>query len=94
MGARVEGKNLLIEGRLDALSVPALFESSLAAVRGGAESVDFSRVEAADSSAVAMSLALLREAEAAGRKLSFLNAPPTMLKLARLYAVDDLFAAA
>lgn len=90
MNARVEGDRLIIEGDLDAKTVPALFEPGLKGVREGAQSVDFSKVANADSSAIAMALALLREAEAAGRALRFLNIPPTMLKLARLYAVDDV----
>lgn len=94
MAMRVEGERLLIEGNLDAFTVPGLFESSLAGVRNGVTSVDFAQVGTADSSAIALALAIWREAETAGRKIHFLNVPPTMLKLARLYAVDELLGTA
>ena len=93
MGMRVEGDRLMLEGALDQGTVPALFDSSLNAVRAGAVAVDFSGVTGADSSAVAMALALLREAEAAGRTLQFSAVPAPMLKLAQLYAVADLLGA-
>ena len=90
MNIRVEGDRLFIEGDFDAKTVPALFEAGMKGIRDGVKSVDFSKVASADSSAIAMTLALLREVETAGRSLQFLHIPPTMLKLARLYAVDDV----
>jgi ABC-type transporter Mla MlaB component len=93
MSMRVEGDRLLLEGILDQGTVPQFFESSLDAVRGGASGVDFSGVTRADSSAVAMALALLREAETAGRTLQFSAVPSPMMKLAQLYAVADLLGA-
>ncbi|HKO87234.1 MAG TPA: STAS domain-containing protein [Burkholderiales bacterium] len=93
MSARIDGERLVIAGNVDALTVPALFEPSMAGVRAGISSVDFAEVVNADSSAIALALAMLREAEASGRKLNFQNIPPTMLKLARLYDVGDLLGA-
>ena len=90
MSTRIDGERLFIAGKVDALTVPALFEPSMAGVRQGVSSVDFAEVDVADSSAIALALAMLREADGAGRKLSFLNVPPTMLKLAKLYDVDEL----
>lgn len=93
MGLRVDGDRLLLDGALDQATVPTLFDSSLEAVRSGVTAVDFSGVTGADSSAVAMALALLRTAEAAGRNLQFAAIPAPMLKLAQLYAVADLLGA-
>ena len=90
MNVRVDGDRLFIEGDLDAKTVPGLFEAGMQGVRDGVKSVDFSKVASADSSAIAMTLALLREVEAAGGRLQLLNIPPTMLKLARLYAIEDV----
>ena len=90
MSMKVDGDRLSFEGALDQATVPALFEPSLSAVRDGVGAIDFSQVTSTDSAAVAMVLALLREAEAAGRSLKFHAVPAPMLKLAQLYAVADL----
>jgi phospholipid transport system transporter-binding protein len=58
-------------------------------VRDGVEVVDFAAVSEVDSSAVALAMALLREARAAGRTIEFTNLPPAMVNLATLYAVAD-----
>jgi ABC-type transporter Mla MlaB component len=50
--------------------------------------IDFGRV-GVDSAAVALALALVREARALGRSIEFANLPPALANLASLYAVAD-----
>ncbi|MET0680822.1 MAG: STAS domain-containing protein [Burkholderiales bacterium] len=58
--------------------------------RDAAAVVDFGGVTEVDSAGVALALAWLREADAAGRTLRFENLPPAMAKLLRLYALAGL----
>ena len=51
---------------------------------------DLAGVSAADSSGVALLLAWQRRARAAGHRLSFVNVPANVQKLAALYGVDGL----
>jgi phospholipid transport system transporter-binding protein len=94
--ARRDGNRLVLEGAVTVETVPALLEEGRAQLRDGVDVVDFGAVTAVDSAAVALAVAWLREARAAGRGLAFANPPPALRNLARLYAVDDLipFAAA
>jgi phospholipid transport system transporter-binding protein len=84
---------LLLEGAVTADTVARILAEAGPRARG-AEIVDFAAVTEADSAAVALALAWVREARAAGRTLQFANLPPAMTKLARLYAVADLVAVA
>ncbi len=87
--ARLEGKRFYLEGPIDVATVAALAEEGAMHVRNGAEIIDFAAVTEVDSSAVALALAWLRIAHAAGRALQFANLPASMTNLARLYAVSD-----
>jgi phospholipid transport system transporter-binding protein len=86
---RLDGTRLYIEGPIGIETVAALVEQGAAHVRNGAEIVDLAHVTHVDSSAVALALAWLREARAAGRTIEFTNLPTAMSDLARLYAVAD-----
>jgi phospholipid transport system transporter-binding protein len=55
--------------------------------------VDLADVEAIDSAAVAVLLALKRRAMDEKRPLSFFNIPPTLAALADLYDVDEMLVA-
>ena len=81
---------MLLEGAVTVETVPALLEEGRAQLRDGADTIDFGAVTEVDSAAVALAIAWLREARAAGRVLRFVNPPPALRNLARLYAVDDL----
>jgi phospholipid transport system transporter-binding protein len=87
---RREGDRLLLEGAVTVGTVPSLLDAGAAQLRDGVEVVDFAAVTEVDSAALALALAWLREARAAGRTIRFANLPPAMEKLARLYAVDEL----
>lgn len=86
---RLDGKRLFVDGPIDVETVAALAEAGAPHVRDGVEIVDLAHVTQVDSSSVALALAWLREARAAGRAIEFANLPAAMGDLARLYSVDD-----
>jgi phospholipid transport system transporter-binding protein len=88
--SRREGNRLLLEGELTVDTVPGILAGTSPQDRAAVEVVDLAGVTEADSAAVALAIAWLREARDAGRTLRFENLPPAMTKLARLYAVVDL----
>ncbi|MCG6875833.1 MAG: STAS domain-containing protein [Betaproteobacteria bacterium] len=91
MTLRREGDRLLVDGPLGIETVPAVMREASAACRDGVRVVDLGGVSDVDSSALALALELMREANAADRKLAFENLPQAMEKLAQLYAVSDMF---
>jgi phospholipid transport system transporter-binding protein len=90
---RRDGDRVVLEGPVNIETAPAVFAQALQACREGAALVDFGAVEEVDSAAVAMVLALLREAETDGRRIAIANVPPAMANLAELYSVSDVIAA-
>jgi len=90
MALRREGDRLLVDGPLGIETVPAVMREASMACRDGVRIVDLTGAVEVDSAALALALELIREANAAGRKLTFENLPQSMEKLARLYAVSDL----
>jgi phospholipid transport system transporter-binding protein len=78
---------------LDALTFQtahAALEQGVQAIAAGETVFDLGGVKAADSSGVALLLAWQRRAQAAGRRLTFVNVPDNVHKLAALYGVDTL----
>ncbi|MDB5936186.1 MAG: NTP-binding protein [Massilia sp.] len=65
-------------------------ERGLAALRAGQTVFDLSSVKLADSSGVAVLLAMQRAARQAGVAVSFINLPVSLKSLASLYGVDAL----
>ena len=81
--------------KLDAASMTndnaaALLPAGIAAIRGGDTLIDLTGVREVDSAAVALLIAWLREAQAAGRPLKFSGVPDGIVSLADLYGVDEL----
>ena len=72
----------------------ALHEEGRRHLADGAATVDLKEVTELDSSALALLLAWLREAKAAGRAVAFANLPESLQTIARLYGVQDLLPAA
>ena len=68
----------------------AALERGRAAIRGGQTVFDLSRLKSSDSSGVAVLMAMLREARASNKPLSFLNLPVSLKSLLTLYGVDHL----
>ena len=78
---------------LDALtfgSAKGALEHGCAAIAAGETVFDLGGVSTADSSGVAVLLAWQRRALAAGQRLTFINVPENVQKLAALYGVDQL----
>ncbi len=92
MSTRLEGDRLVLEGNINADTVPSLLAAGDQYLRRGLSIVDFGSVGHVDSSAIALALEWLRDARSAGRTLAFVNLPPAMQNLARLYDVSDLLA--
>ncbi len=67
-----------------------VLEAALAAVRSGDTQIDLGAVQHVDSAAVALLLALKREAQARNAALAFINVPSALVSLANLYGVDGL----
>jgi len=88
--SRREGNRLLLDGVLTVDTVAKVLEDTSPQDRAAAEVVDLAGVTEVDSAAVALAIAWLREARAAGRTIRFENLPPAMAKLARLYGVAGL----
>ena len=65
-----------------------------AAISAGETVFDLAGVKSADSSGVALLLAWQRRALDAGHRLTFINVPDNVRKLAALYGVDTLVAPA
>jgi phospholipid transport system transporter-binding protein len=87
--ARREANRLNLDGAVTIQTAAGILAEAVGEVRAGVEVVDFGAVSEVDSSAVALAMALLREARAAGRTIEFANLPPAMVNLATLYAVAD-----
>lgn len=85
-----EGDRLVVRGRLDIATVPALFQTGLQHLAGEDLLVDLSGVESVDSAAVSLLLGWARAAQGSRRELRVTGLPADLLSLARLYGVDEL----
>ena len=79
-------------GPLTFANASAVFEASAALALPAAGSVDLAGLGHADSSALAVMLALKRRAAREGKPMAFAAVPPGILRLARVYGVEDLLA--
>ena len=69
-----------------------LLNAALPAVQGKSVIFDLSRIEEADSSALAVMLGLVRAAQAQGVSMSFVEVPQGVVTLARVYGIDEFLA--
>ncbi|WP_434513546.1 lipid asymmetry maintenance protein MlaB [Dechloromonas sp. ARDL1] len=67
-----------------------LLDAGRSALQRGEAVFDFSAVDEADSSAIAVMLGWLRAADAAGAQVRFAHIPAGVRSLAELYGVTDL----
>ena len=79
-------------GALTFANATAVFEASCKAALPVTGSVDLAGLGPADSTALAVMLALKRRAAREGKPLSFAAVPPGIVRLARVYGVRDLLA--
>ncbi len=89
----------MIERHADRLMVTAslvmdnargLLQAGCEALHSGDQVLDFSRVAAADSSALAVMLGWMRAAASSQSSIKFANVPRGVLSLAELYGIADL----
>ena|SRR5688572_10345892 len=94
MSAVPAGEVLVLGGALSFETLPGvLAQSGEYAARADLPerlTIDFSRITAVDSSAVALLLEWRRQAAARGKRLEFVNLPPNLLALADLYGVAEI----
>ncbi len=84
-----EGKILRISGNLTMDSIGTIFGDAMQPMDGKDWTIDLAQVEAADSAAVSLLLAWLRNAQRHEAKLNFINVPDNLHSLAGLYGVAD-----
>ncbi len=85
-----EGDRLMLAGRLNISTVPAVYEAGLQELIEADLTVDWAGVEAVDSAAVSMLLGWARAAQSKQRTLKVANLPADLLSLADLYGVADM----
>jgi phospholipid transport system transporter-binding protein len=90
---RRDGDRLLLEGPVTISTVTALLAQCRAMLAPGACVLDFKAVTAVDSSAVALVLECMREAQLRDFTLTLANLPGALQNLAQLYAVSELLQA-
>ena len=91
---RREDGRIVLSGPVTLANVAQVLEEGRRHLAEGAATVDLAEVSELDSSALALLLAWLREAKAAGRTIVFANLPESLQTIARLYGVQDLLPAA
>jgi phospholipid transport system transporter-binding protein len=84
-----DGNRLVVSGRLTMSGIGAAFGEAMQPMDGKEWTVDLAQVEAADSAAVSLLLAWLRNAQKHEAKLTFINVPDNLRSLAGLYGVAD-----
>ncbi len=87
---RFEGQRLVLSGPLVMDTVNAVLGEAKSAIASNDVTVDFSATTDIDSSALALMLQWRREAEAAGRTVTFEGVPDNLRVLAELYGVSFL----
>ena len=81
---------MMVSGPVTLANVASLLEEGRRHLAEGVASVDLGEVTEMDSAALALCLAWLRDAKAAGRSLAFANLPESLQTIARLYGVHSL----
>jgi phospholipid transport system transporter-binding protein len=84
-----EGGSLRVSGRLTMDTIGATFGEAMQQLDGKDWTIDLAQVEEADSAAVSLLLAWLRNAQRYETKLTFINVPDNLRSLADLYGVAD-----
>jgi phospholipid transport system transporter-binding protein len=81
---------MVVSGPVTLANVAGLLEEGRRHLAEGVSSVDFGEVTEMDSAALALCLAWLRDAQAAGGAITFTNLPESLQTIARLYGVHSL----
>ena len=81
----------LLKGELGFAQVPAVLKHAGVNMLGKKPlTVDLKGVSRADSAGLALLVEWLRESEAAGNTIKFVNVPAQLLSIARLCGLDDI----
>ena len=91
-GFAATAKGWIYTGKLTFTDAAAVFEASRELALPETGVVDLAGLGAADSSALAVMLALKRRAAVEGSHLVFASVPPGILALAHVYGVEELLA--
>jgi phospholipid transport system transporter-binding protein len=86
------GDGWAYEGALTFANATAVFEASRATALPAAGVVDLAGLGHADSTALAVMVALKRRAAREGTRIAFASVPPGIHRLARVYGVEGLLA--
>ena len=87
---RANGDCLEVESPMTLATATGLLEAGVAALGTGEKVFDLSKVDAVDSSGLAVVFGWLRAAEARGSKIRVVNAPKNLMSLAEVYGVAEL----
>jgi len=91
-GFAAAGDDWNYAGALTFANASSVFEASAALALPAAGRVDLAGLGQADSTALAVMLALKRRAAREGRPIAFTAVPAGILRLAHVYGVEDLLA--
>jgi phospholipid transport system transporter-binding protein len=86
---RQDGR-MMVSGPVTLANVAGLLDEGRRHLAEGVRTVDFGEVTEMDSAALALCLAWLRDAKAAGGAITFSNLPESLQTIARLYGVHGL----
>lgn len=85
-----QGDRYLIEGAVTLDTVTGLLAEGIGSFEGDRPIVDFSKVNAADSSALSLMLEWVRQFRRRGRDIAFVNLNANLTSLSNLYGIADL----
>ena len=88
-----DGERWTFEGALVFDDATKVLAASAALPLPPSGTIDLAGLRYADSSAIAVLLALRRRGSAEGREVTFASVPPMLDSLARVYGVEDILAA-
>jgi len=87
---QISGERVAVSGPMTLPGATVLLAEGEAAIASNATEFDLAAVTEMDSSCLAVVFAWMRAAKAAGKSLSLLNPPQSLLSLAAVYDVADL----
>ena len=87
---RREGSRYLVEGAVNLDTVAGLLAEGIRIFEGTRPLVDFSAINAADSSALSLMLEWVRQLKRQGRDIAFANLGDDLTSLTHLYGIADL----
>ena len=87
---RRQADRYLVEGAVTLDTVAGLLAEGVRSFEGGRPLVDFSAVDAADSSALSLMLEWRRHFKRQGRDIAFANLGADLTSLTHLYGIADL----